>query len=476
MSNRIQLTREASDLRNRAGEIVEGLKSTIEAQRAEGFEGTRLTADEIAQRKDEAQALISEAKALEDLNSLDGLMARPDEQKSTGARVIENTYSGAVTQEEGGSVLGGKTLGHFMRAIRSAHGQYENSVDLSQDERKEISALRKLATDFDKDVPLSEITVKGHELKTLVGDNTGSSGRGDYLVPPEHLSELLRAMGENQQFINRARRVPMNRRVVDFPRLAQTDGDNTRPMYSFAAVVTIGEAAEKPEREPTFEQLVLTAYKYAAYVEASDELLSDSIVDLPPVLATLLTDAIAYEYDRDGIRGAGDGSSRPQGFIGSNAEFAVERGDANEIGLEDIFAMESRLFGEGIYMFHPSAIPQLYGLTKDNIVVWNGDASAATPGTLLGRELVRTHKLPTLGNKGDLCLVDPSFYLAGDLQRITIANSIHYRFRNDVTAWRAVFRGAGTPWPAGTFSSEASGGNKTWEVSPFVVLGDPAAS
>lgn len=310
------------------------------------------------------------------------------------------------------------------------------------------------------------------DQKAITGDSASS---GQALVPDVNMTELLRAMAEEQQFINEARQIPMQRRTVTFPRLDQ-DGTEERPIFGFAAVTKIGETTQKDEREPSFTQFSVNSFKYAAYLEASDELLAESIIDTEPLLVELLTDAIAYEYDRDGFRGSGTGE--PQGYIGSAAEHTVNRQASDDVQLQDIFNMESRFFGgEGFWYYHPEVITKLFGLADSNVIAWHREVSEDAPGVMLGRELRRSHKLPTLGNKGDFSLVDPNFYLAGNLQQMTVENSIHYQFRDDVTAWRAVFRAAGTPWPAGTFSMEGDGASsKTYEVSPFVVLDSTVAS
>lgn len=471
MPKRITMKKAAGEKRQEAQAKMAELKDLLEKQtNGELDEDSRLSADEISQRRQEIENLQAEAKELEQVVRTEDIMSRGDDLDEEAKKVLNDAAGGGG--QDAKSTFSG--IGEFLRAIRTIHGNYDDPVKMNDTQRSMMVWAQKASTKLERGEKLPTKDLGDMDIKTLVGDDTGSDGRGDYLVPTEHMTELLRAMGEQQQFANRARRVPMSRRTADFPRLVQTDATDTRPMFSFAAVSKIAEGAEKPEREPTFEQLTLTAIKYAAYVEASDELLMDSIVDLPPVLIDLLTSAIAYEYDRDTMRGSG--SSEPQGFIGSNAEYAVNRQASNDVQLTDVFNMEERLFGDNaVYMYHPSVIPDLYGLQSNNIIVWNPNLADGVPGTLLGRPLVKTHKLPTLGTKGDFCLVDPSFYLVGDLQRVTVANSIHYRFRHDVSAWRATFRAAGTPWPGGTWSAEASGGTKAFEISPFISLDVPAS-
>lgn len=472
----VALKRAAGQKRAEAREKFGQLEAVIERQlKGELQEGeSRLSATDIAERRKAIDDLINEAKEIEGMTTLSGIMGRPD--VSNGARdMLPDTRSGGGDDDEPKAEKVFESLGEYLRAVRSSSGSFDANIKLTDRQRAVLSALGTAATRLEQGEPVSAKEFGPAELKTLVGDDVGSAGRADYLVPREYMSELLRIMGESQQFANRARRVPMTRRTIVFPRLVQDATDVNRPIFGFAAVTKIAEAATKPEREPRFDQLTLTAVKYAAYLEASDELLADSIVDLPPVLIDLLTSAIAYEFDRDTIRGTGVGE--PQGFLGSAASLVVPRTASEDVTYADILNMEARFFGtNGIYLFHQSAIPKIYGLQQNNLLAWNKDLTAAVPGTLLGRPMVRTSKLPPVGFEGDFNLVDPSFYLVGELQNITVANSIHYRFRNDVTAWRAVYRATGTPWPAGTFSHEASGGALTWEVSPFVVLGDTTAS
>lgn len=474
----IQLKRAAGEARERAHKELEKLEQDIMRQLSGDMEEgeTRLTTEEINKRKQSIEDLLAQAKAAEGVDTLSGVMKRETDMSPAAREIVNDTLKGDdAGQPKSNPIF--KSVGDFLRHVRADVGigtDVSWHVDLDQRQRRVLQHLKNAATAIDRGEPAGK-ELGDLDMKTLVGDDTGSAGRGDFLIPVEYASELLRIMGEQQQFASRARQIPMTRRTVIFPRLAQGDATVTRPIFGFAAITKIGEAAQKPEHEPAFEQLSLTAVKYAAYLEASDELLADSIVDLPPVLVSLLTDAIAYEFDRDTMRGTGTGE--PQGWLGSSAELVVPRETTQTITINDIFTMESVFFGsDGIYIHHPSAIPKLYGLQQNNLIAWNTDLTSRVPGTLLGRPLVRTVKLPPLGVKGDFNLVDPSFYLVGILQSITVANSIHYKFRNDVTAWRAVFRGTGTPWPGGTFSHEASGGSFVFEVSPFVVLGDTTTS
>jgi len=300
---RINMKKAAGEKRQEAQKKLEELKELMEKQVSGDLdEDSRLSAEEIRHRREEISDLQSEAKEIEEVVRLEDIGKRDDVDEKA-REVLNETGQDGPSADEFKSGFEG--IGEYLRAIRTVTGQYDSPMQLTSKQARRLNWYRRAASALERGekIPTKELGDK--ELKTLVGDDTGSAGRGDFLVPTENMTELLRTMAEGQQFANRARRVPMARRTADFPRLAQTDASDTRPLFSFAAVSKIAEGAQKPEREPTFEQLTLTAIKYASYVEAGDELLLDSIVDLPPVLIELLTESIAYEFDRDTLRGSG---------------------------------------------------------------------------------------------------------------------------------------------------------------------------
>ena len=75
--------------------------------------------------------------------------------------------------------------------------------------------------------------------------------------------------------------------------------------------------------------------------------------------------------------------------------------------------------------------------------------------------------MPNLGQPGDVLLADWKYYLIGDRQATTLASSTHFRFRSDLTAWRAVHRVDGKPW----LSEPITLADGVDQISPFVILG-----
>jgi HK97 family phage major capsid protein len=85
----------------------------------------------------------------------------------------------------------------------------------------------------------------------------------------------------------------------------------------------------------------------------------------------------------------------------------------------------------------------------------------------MGIPLVFVDRLPALGTKGDLCLVNLSYYLIKDGSGPFVDLSDQIRFLNDEVVFRITWHVDGKPWLTEPIGLEGSTANT---VSPFVVL------
>lgn len=323
--------------------------------------------------------------------------------------------------------------------------------------------------------------VVGFHKRTIVGTAEDASG-AEYLLPLQQVASIFSVGIEQEGLLQRARRYPVAGRSLRIPLLSQTDGSNHRPMSGIAAIAIVGEAAEKPEREPRFTQRLLQVYKWAAYTELGDEILADDMTgDLAPTLQMAVGGEVMNQINLS-ITADGDGTGEPLGALHTNngALYVVNRETSQQVTTGDVFEMDARfLDGPGsFWLAHVSLKPEIYGLTlgSNTLVTWLTDLRSMPVATLLGKPIVWTHLSPVRGVKGDLALINPAFYAVAMRQALTVESSIHYKFRNDITAYRFFARAGGIPIPEDTYSYKAAGGVKTYEVSPFVALGDDVAS
>jgi HK97 family phage major capsid protein len=308
--------------------------------------------------------------------------------------------------------------------------------------------------------------------KDLV-EGTGSDG--GYLVPPQHINELLMVEGSEAVVRPRARIIPMSGRSVTMPLLDQ--GDTPAAYWKlqyYGGVLShwTEEAGAKTETEPDFKQIELVAHKLAGYTQASDELLEDSGIGLPSLLVELFRGAINMREDFAFLRGTGVG--QPLGILNSGVLLTQARATANTIEYRDLARMMDQFlpsaYSEAVWCIDVTALPELLTMEDtagNNVFIPNatGGIAQAMPGTIFGRPVIVTEKLPALGNTGDVLLANFKYYLIGDRRRTSIDSSIHYAFINDLTTWRFVHRVDGQPWLDSPIYIDT-----TNQVSPFVAL------
>lgn len=313
----------------------------------------------------------------------------------------------------------------------------------------------------------------GRETKDLL-EQTGAGG--GFLVPVEFRPELWGAVYENNPVRARATVIPMRRRQIQMPTLDQT-GTTANQTRQHGGIISswTEEGTSKAETQPAFRQINLVAHKLTCYTEASDELLADEAVGLVAFLNSPMgfSGAIAWEEEYTFLRGTGAG--QPLGVLNAAVTLTPARAAAGAIGIVDIFNMLSQHHGDNpCWHLSRSAMPQLLALNgpaANPSYVFIPNAREGAPGTLFGFPVYYTEKLPVLGAAGDILLADWSYYLIGDRQATTIDSSMHYRFRYDLTAWRAVHRVDGQPW----MSAPLTLADGTTQISPFVILGAVAS-
>lgn len=316
--------------------------------------------------------------------------------------------------------------------------------------------------------------IEAKAKKDLV-ENVGALG--GFTVFPEYRAQLFQLSCFQQYVRERALVIPMNSRQVVVPVLDQT-GTTAGQSNVYGGVVPswTEEATEKDETEPNFRQMALTAHKLVVYTEASDELLADSAIGLEALLSRLMSEAINNEADFTFIQGTGAG--QPLGIVdaGAGVTIRVARQAANQIQVDDIFNMLSQFCGDSpIWLAHQSTMPQilrLNGPAANPSYVWVQNVRDEPPMTLMGYPIFFIENCPTLGSEGDIILADWSKYVIGERQTVTLDSSKHYRFRDDITAWRAVARFDGRPW----LSAPLTMRDGTTQVSPFVILDDAVVS
>lgn len=131
--------------------------------------------------------------------------------------------------------------------------------------------------------------------------------------------------------------------------------------------------------------------------------------------------------------------------------------------------------GSYVWLASQTIIPQLAAMVDaGNHSVWLvskadalGGAAGPMPSTLLGLPLVFADRLPALGTKGDLSLVNLDYYSIKDGSPPAVASSEHILFLSNKTVFKIVWNVDAHPWLTEPLQL---GGSTSNTVSPFVIL------
>lgn len=314
---------------------------------------------------------------------------------------------------------------------------------------------------------------KGVRVKAALAEASGVTG--GYIVPPDFYDKLLAIVAENTFIRPRAFVQPMASATLQFPFLdiSTVQSAGVSPFFGGVQMYWTEEAQTRTETEPQFKMMELKAHELSGYSVSSNVLLQDAAFGLEKFLMTLFGQAIAWFEEYAFLQGNGVG--KPQGILTAGPTIAVNRsGGANTVVFADVASMYSKLLpvsmNRAIWVHSPSVIPQLLQL-KDGanraIFISIDQGATKTPNwSLLGLPTFCTEKVPALGTKGDLMLIDPSLYVIGDRMQIEIASSEHVNFLKNQLTWRVVERVDGQPWLDKAITLQ----DATTQVSPFVVL------
>lgn len=320
-----------------------------------------------------------------------------------------------------------------------------------------------------------EAKTKLSALQNALGSTVPSDG--GFLIPETLRSELLRVALETALVRPRARVIPMETLSVPFPTVDSTS--NASSVHGGIIGYWTEEGGALTDSSPTFGRINLVAKKLTVYSEIPNELFQDSLISLQAFMAQAYPEALSWFEDLAFINGTGVGE--PLGFLKATAAVSVtkETGQAADTILyENIVKAYSRMMpssiNRAVWVAHIDTFPQLATMAlavgTGGSAVWMGtnshDAVGSPPMSILGRPVIFTEKVPTVGDAGDINFVDFGYYLVGDRQSMQADTSTDYKFGNDKTAMRIIERVDGQPW----LRTAITPNQGTNTLSPFIKI------
>lgn len=403
----------------------------------------------------EAGTLTDEARAEFDAHSatiatLDGDIARVKAQ-------IEATRSGASVEVPDGRIEtsdntrdapthGFRSFGEFAMACVQASGD-----GVRADQRLQIGAASTAPGSY---------------------GNTASGADGGYLVPPEFSNAIVEtAYAQNDSFVPLTDNTPVQGNSMTFP------VDETTPWGSSGIkAYWTEEAGASTESKAKFDPATLRLKKLTALVPLTEEMLADASA-IGSYVQRKVPEAIAFKTNE--ALWSGSGAGKPKGFYAATGllvSVAKETSQvADTIVAQNISKMRARMaarsYRRAIWCVNNDALPQLdnllFATSATNSVIYKPEGGRFGYGTLLGRDVMVTDFNETVGDKGDIVLIDWGMYRtitkAGGVETAT---SMHFWFDRGLTAFRTIFRIDGQP----SIQAPVTPNKGSNSLSPIVTL------
>jgi HK97 family phage major capsid protein len=294
---------------------------------------------------------------------------------------------------------------------------------------------------------------------------------GGILTPRVMLPGVLAVGFEGDPLAGRTQPVPMEAPVVDI--LARTDKNHATSVSGGLTVTRRPETVAAAGSRMQLEAITLKATSLFGLGYATEEILTDSPASFLAILEAGFRDQFGAHLLNEKLRGVG--GAEYLGILNSPALItqAAEGGQtADTINGTNIVKMRSRCWGYGnaLWLANHDTLPQLMAAhiagTNASVFLFAPGNGVDKPDTLLGRPIVFTEFCSTLGDVGDLILVNPTQYLEGLYQPLQSAESVHVRFVNHERTMKFWVRNAGAPW----WRSAITPNKSATTLSPMVAL------
>lgn len=299
---------------------------------------------------------------------------------------------------------------------------------------------------------------------------TYSDPYGGFLTPKGIAGDLKMLQSEGDPTAGLTQRIPLGAPSVNFP--ARVDKNHSTSVSGGLRVYRRAEADTSATSRMEFESVTLTAYGLFAVVHATEELLRDSPISIVALLQNGVGSEVGATIFEEKLNGTGVGQ-----FLGVNnsaclVSVAKETGQAADtIVFQNIVKMRARCWGydNAAWIANHDTLPQLMNLTQSagtgGVPAWQPSARDGNPDTLLGRPIVFSERLATVGDAGDIILGNWSQYLEGSYEELQSAESMHVRFVNHERTFKFWLRNAGAPWWRSALTPKRGS-----TLSPFVRL------
>jgi HK97 family phage major capsid protein len=303
----------------------------------------------------------------------------------------------------------------------------------------------------------------------------GVGADGGFLVPPEFSRTIWEKVMAEENLANRCAPLQTGSNNMRIPK------DETTPWQTSGGVQVYweGEAGTIAQSKPAFEFSDLRLVKLTALVPVSDELLEDA-VGIESWLRAKAPAKMAAKINTAIVRGNGVG--QPLGILdaGNGGLITVDPNisqPADTVWFENVSDMWARMYApwrrNSVWLINQDIESQLdqmafdpQATSKVPVYLPSGGLSASPYATLKGRPVVPIEACSTLGDVGDIILVDlMQYWMLTKAAGMRTDTSIHLYFDQALTTFRFIFRLNGQPAWKSTIAPENGTMTRSWAVT-----------
>ncbi|MFC5421044.1 phage major capsid protein [Bosea eneae] len=268
------------------------------------------------------------------------------------------------------------------------------------------------------------------ERKALVVATDATAG---FLAPTTFGNEILKALREYSPIRQYAKVIQIGGRDVRYPR-----------RIGSTAATWVDEVANRTESAPSYEQVTLTPYELATFVEVSRQLLEDNAYNLEGELASDLAESFAIA---EGTAFAtGNGTGKPKGILAATGIAEVVSGAAATLGtapgdtLIGVFsAIPTAHAQNGAWAMNRNTLATIRKI-KDTTgqYLWQPSLREGAPSTLLGRPVLEMVDFPDIAAGAyPIVFGDWSGYRIVDRVDMSILSDPYSRAKNGINVFHA---------------------------------------
>ncbi|THA41820.1 phage major capsid protein [Streptomyces sp. A1547] len=370
-------------------------------------------------------ALEKRAGLISELRSVEADTSLSEAEKRTRVERIDVDVRGLEAEAREAVERGEREAEVRSLAARVGGLVLPGAPEARQGDRDEAAELRAVARG---DMPGVDF-----DLRTAT---SGSAANAGNTFATSFVAQVIEAMRVRSDFFSKARTLTTGSgETIEYP------VKNGRP-----TAAQVSENTAYGKSDGSWTKTNIGAYKYGVIVEATQEIVDDSQLDILGILAEDAGEAVADKVMADLL--VGNGTGKPWGWI-TRATGGVNAANLAGVTTDNLIDLQHSILKpyrrNAVFMTSDQAVQGLRKL-KDTTgnYIWQPALTAGAPDTILGTPIMTDPNVVTSGAGAKVLVYgDPSKYLIRQAKSLRVVRSDEYGYDRDVVAFKVTWRGSG---------------------------------